>query len=126
RSLQAPRSGRESPRRGSRRRAARPRSRGTSRGAARRSTGGLSDEPLDDDGVAPRAVEPRVPSIRPDLAKPDLREKLAARLVLRKDAGDELPDAATLALAHERFHRGTTRAGAARVARDVPGKLGDP
>src|SRR6266550_129561 len=75
---------------------------------AERLTRRLSDEPLDDHGVAPLAVEPGMPSVRSDLAESDLRQKLAARLVLREDPREKLPHAAALALPDEGVHRRAT------------------
>src|SRR6266566_301783 len=85
----------------------------------------LADESLDDDGVAPLAVEPAVSSVRADLAEADLREELAARLVLGEDAREELPYPAAFTFADERVHRGAARSGPPRLARDIDGELGN-
>src|ERR1700716_495578 len=94
--------------------------------SAQRLARGLSNESLDDDRVAPRPIELRVSAIRPDLAEPDLRQQLAAGFVLGEDAGEQLPNAPALALAHQRLHRGVAGTSPARVARNVDREVGDP
>src|SRR3989442_9515458 len=71
---------------------------------AERLTRRLSDEPLDDHGVAPLAVEPGMPSVRADLAESDLRQKLAARLLPLEDPREKFPPAAALPLPAPRAH----------------------
>src|SRR5207244_10359513 len=73
----------------------------------------------------PLAVEPGRRSVRSDLAESDLRQKLAARLVLREDPREKLPHAAALALPDEGVHRRATGARPACVASDIHRELGD-
>ena len=77
------------------------------------------EQELDDDDVAPHAVESGVASVDADLAEAELPAKDKARLVLREDPADELPEAARAGLCGQRLQRDATGAPPARLARDV-------
>src|SRR5436305_7133741 len=86
----------------------------------------FTNEQLNDDRVPPFPPQPRMPPVHPHVPKPERPAQRKARLVLRKDAAEQLPVTARLAFGHERLHRRTARTLSPRLARDVHGEVGHP
>src|SRR4051794_18157507 len=85
----------------------------------------VAEQALDDHDVAPLAVEARVPAVDADLAEAERGAEREARLVLREDAADELPEAAPLRLLDQAAEQDPAYATAAALARDVDREVGN-
>src|SRR3954469_2027535 len=86
---------------------------------------GLPDQALDDDGVLPLPVEPAMPAVHADLAKPARPRESKACLVLGEDPAEELVVAAPLGLGGEPVEQRPPGAALPRGARHVDGVLAD-
>src|SRR5437763_2644760 len=79
----------------------------------------LAQQFLHDDAIAPCAIQPGMPLIHADLPEAKAPAQGAAGRVLRKDAGDELPEAALRTLIQQALQHGASDPHRARGTSDV-------
>src|SRR4029453_1138706 len=78
-----------------------------------------AEQPLDDDAVAPLAVEPAMALVDADYTEAAALVEREARDVLREDAGHDLPEAPLRVGPAESVEGGATRPGSPGASRDV-------
>lgn len=82
--------------------------------------------PLDNDYIAPLAIEPAMPFINANFTKTKGLNQRPARLIFRKDARKQFPEALRSRDFHQLSKRHAPRSPPPKIARDINRNLRDP
>src|SRR6186713_468194 len=82
-------------------------------------------KPLDNDHIAPLAIQSAMLLISADLTKAERSNQPAAGCIVDEDARDQFPESGLFARGDERFHDQLPSASASRIARNVDRDLGN-